>query len=167
MQLFVLRHRIAEARAPHGTDELRPLSSRGVKATRAAARGLGRFLKSRPDVILTSPRLRAVQTANILGKVLDLRPKIAPELGTASPARILRRLADHTRQTVLIVGHEPTLSQLITLLCAGDVASPILHLKKGGCACLDLDPAGGTLSPRCGTLRWVATPRLLRAVGRN
>jgi phosphohistidine phosphatase len=159
MQLLVARHGIAEPFGPDGSDASRRLTPEGIEKTRAAARGLV-FLGPRPDVIFTSPRVRAAETARIIGQAFDIEPRVLKSLAEGSPAAVLQDLAANRRDTLCIVGHEPVLSRLIELACG---ASPggFIEMKKAGCACLEL-----TLSPHGmvhpARLLWLATPRMLR-----
>lgn len=163
MQLLVVRHGIAEAAGPDGTDASRRLTQEGVEKTRSAARGLA-FVGPRPMTILTSPRVRAMQTAEILGQVFDLPPQTLRSLGDASPARILTDLARHRKDVVCIVGHEPVLSRLVELACGAQTPGGFIEMKKAGCACLDLVyDEQGPAHP--GQLLWLATPRMLRRMG--
>lgn len=160
MQLLVLRHGIAEAFGADGSDASRHLTREGVEKTRTAAKGLA-FLGPRPVKILTSPKTRAVQTADILGEVFDVKPQVLRSLGEASAAKILADLAKHRKDVVCIVGHEPVLSRLIELACGAEAPGGFIEMKKAGCASLHLiyDDAGPT---QAGQLMWLATPRMLR-----
>ncbi len=163
MQLLVVRHGIAEAVGPDGSDASRRLTEEGVEKTRSAARGMA-FIGPRPMRILTSPRVRAVQTAEILGQVFDLPPQPLKSLADASPVNILSDLARYRKDVVCIVGHEPVLSRLVELACGASVPGGFIEMKKAGCACLDLVYSEqGPAQP--GQLLWLATPRMLRRMG--
>lgn len=154
MQLILFRHGIAENARDGLPDAERALTPRGVERTAAAARGLARFTQ-RPQAILTSPKTRALQTAAIIGDTLDLVPTRAAELAAESLDPILRLLRSRDEDRVLLVGHEPTLSALIELLCGGRA-----EMKKAGAALLDGDPAPGHA-----VLQWLLSPRALRLMG--
>ncbi len=162
MQLLVVRHGIAEAFGPDGSDATRRLTSEGIEKTRAAARGLA-YLGPRPRALFASPRVRAAETAAIIGEVFDVVPQILKSLGDGSPSQILDDLTRRRDDTVCIVGHEPVLSRLVELACG---ASPggFIEMKKAGCACLDLTMTEHGLV-RPGRLLWLATPRMLRKMG--
>ena len=158
MRLLVIRHAIA---VPSGTsgieDAERPLTARGRKRFRAAARGLARIL-DRPDVLLTSPLVRAVETAEIAARAfgkLEPRKDKALSHGVNDTLGLLRR--QPARATVAIVGHEPTLSQLLARLLGGGNAER-LAFRKGGVALLDVPGEDRS----AGRLVWFLTPRLLR-----
>lgn len=164
MTLYVIRHGIAEAAAPGGDDAARQLTPRGRTRTREAARGL-RALRVRPDALLTSPMVRAAETAAILAEVLEgPAPREVPGLAQGvAPADTLRALRPFTRhERIAIVGHEPGLSALMALLLTGSPSGIRLELRKSGAAALELDG----LPPHAGaTLRWLLAPRQLRRLG--
>jgi phosphohistidine phosphatase len=164
MILYVLRHAIAEEEAPRGDDRLRRLTARGRAKMRAAAEGM-RALRLRFDVILTSPLVRAAETAAIVSEAYGGKPAprelpaLAAGVAPAETARALRPFARH--EHVLIVGHEPGLSTLASLLLTGSLTATSIELKKGGTIALavpQLPPA----NPASATLLWMLTPRQLR-----
>src|SRR6185503_3039335 len=166
MELFLVRHAPAEPRAEEGgtqaDDALRTLTPRGRRRMRRAALGMVLTVPS-PQLIATSPLVRAVETAEILGTAYDrLIPEAVNELrpGAGPDAVItwLKRLpAEHK---VIAVAHEPDLSILAAVLVAGR-QSPIIELKKGG-ACLLVIPPG--ISPGTARLDWLMQPRHLRSL---
>jgi len=156
MQLFVLRHADAgDAGAWHGPDEQRPLTEKG----RLDADALGQHLAtltSRPERIVSSPRLRALETARLVARYLDVAVQEDQQLGSSASIEIVGRLfADTGAAQLMIVGHDPDFSHLVAdLTGAGEVA-----MKKGALARIDLD-----LPPRrgAGRLRWLLPPDALR-----
>jgi phosphohistidine phosphatase len=166
MNLYLLRHGLATKRsAPKlRTDRQRPLTPVGVRKMRKIAKAM-QTLGLSFDLILSSPFLRAWQTAEIVAEVLQVRKRLqsANELGAgASPRAILRRFSQAKRapQSVLLVGHEPYLSNLASLLLAGHPRLQIT-LKKGGLCKLSFE------SPKFvqpATLDWLLTPKLLAAL---
>jgi phosphohistidine phosphatase len=125
------------------------------------ASGLRR-LKISPDRILTSPLPRARETAQIVAKGLDLadRLEVVDELRADRSAESIRDwLIGQEGEIVMIVGHNPAFSELISLLPIGRVAPIVTELKKGGVACFSVDD-GGTFR-----LEWLAPPRLIRRLG--
>ncbi len=164
MRLYLFRHGPAQEQAPDGGDDLRALTAKGIKRTRVCARGLARLIDA-PEVLLTSPKLRAAQTADIVAEVLKVKPHALPELAQGSPQKLLRKLAKLNPPTVMIVGHEPMLSQLIALVCTGDASCEFAPLKKAGCACLQWDdPSVNHATP--GRLLWLAPPSMLRKLAK-
>ncbi|QNN24707.1 phosphohistidine phosphatase SixA [Planctomycetales bacterium ZRK34] len=152
----MFRHGIAEAHGPDGSDASRRLTSAGVKKTREAAAGLSRFAHV-PEVILTSPLTRAVQTADILGATLDLRPQVEDVLAYGPAEAVIQMLSERSENTVMLVGHEPTFSQCVERVCTRG-AEGFVQMKKAGCACVSYDPG------RQGRLMWLASPKMLRAL---
>jgi phosphohistidine phosphatase len=166
MILYVVRHGIAEEGAPGGDDGARRLTPRGRQKMRAAAMGL-RALGVRFNVILTSPLVRAAETAAILTEVYGGQPvpRELPSLaqGTA-PAETVRALQPFLRHGhVAVVGHEPGLSEIMALLLTGSAEGMAVALKKGGVAALELR---GRAPRTQAKLRWFLAPRHLRRIGR-
>jgi phosphohistidine phosphatase len=162
-ELYILRHGIA---VEHGTpgipEDERPLTAKGEKRMRQIARALVK-LELELDRIVTSPLPRACATAEIVADALELegRVEISKVLKVGASASAIREwLAERTEDRLMIVGHNPTLSDLLTLLVLGRVQPPICDLKKGGIAAL-VPTAGG---PGRYDISWVATPRLIRGL---
>jgi phosphohistidine phosphatase len=163
MELYVLRHAIALQRgAPEvRRDSERPLTDSGAKKMERIARAM-RSLKVNPALILSSPYLRARQTAEIVARefdaesILELSPHLEPGGDQEELMKILGgEYASHDQ--VMIVGHEPSLSELIAVLLSGDERVAVT-MKKGGLCKLSLEtPRYG----RCATLEWLLTPRQL------
>jgi phosphohistidine phosphatase len=166
MDLYLLRHAIAEdvAETGHGADSERRLTPEGTKKMRRIAAGLKESGVGF-DLILSSPYARARQTAEIVAGVFGLKKalEIAPELTPhGNPRKLVDSLTDtyKKRRSVVLVGHEPYLSTLISLLLSGDTSLDI-HLKKGGICKLTADELA---YGRCATLEWLLTPRLTRSL---
>jgi phosphohistidine phosphatase len=159
MRLLIIRHAAA---VPSGTpgidDDDRPLTPRGEKRFRAAARGLAR-LAPRPDVLLTSPLPRARRTAELAARAFErVEPRLEPALSSGRVEGIVAALAREPREaTVAIVGHEPVLGALLGRL-VGAPGGDAFAFKKGGAALVDL-PEGPTAT---GRLLWFVKPRILR-----
>ena len=159
MRLLVVRHAIA---VPHGTpgvaDQDRPLTPEGEAKFQEAARGLARVLDA-PDALLTSPWLRARQTAAIAADAWDgPQPKLTPALASGSFEEQARVLDEYEPDaTVAIFGHEPWVSELLARL-VGTRASDRLTFKKGGAALVEVP---GRLAEG-GSLVFYLPPRLLR-----
>ncbi len=164
MELVFLRHGLAVDQEEWKGDEAdRPLTAEGADRTREVVRGL-RTLKVRPDVILSSPLLRARETAEIAkkGLITDAKVELAEELApAASPDRIIARLADLAdKPVVLCVGHEPHISTTISAMVSGKTAASF-EVKKAGACCIRFTgaPKAGT-----GTLLWLLPPKFLRVI---
>jgi len=163
MTLYILRHAIAVDRTEwHRKDSERPLTQEGLRKMRKVARGLKR-LGVAFDWILTSPYRRAYDTAQIVADVLKPRRKLRILRDLASggrPDRLIRHLAlDYlTSDSLLLVGHEPDLSRLVSVLI-GAKEPLAIDLKKGGLCKLSAD---SLTYGRCATLEWLLTPKLLK-----
>jgi len=161
VRLVVIRHAIAVPRGTSGYEDAdRPLTDRGVDKFRAAAAGLARVL-DRPDAILTSPWVRARDTALLAARAWDGPGPIETEsLTRDDPKALAGDLARYPDgATVALVGHEPYLSSLLSRLL-GSGAPDRIEFKKGGAALVEIekDLASG------GHLIWFLPPRILRAL---
>lgn len=144
-------------------DADRPLSPLGIERTIAAANGLAHFA-DRPNVILTSTKDRARQTAGILGDLFDLMPEVVPVLADGSAVDVIHMLRQRDEPSVMIVGHEPILSEVIESLCTQKTLPGFIELKKASCALVDA-PLHPDDAPGPGVLKWLLPPRALRALG--
>lgn len=160
MNLFLMRHGVAvePGTAGYGNDADRPLTPKGRRKLRRAAETM-KALDLSFDLILSSPLLRARQTAVILAKALDAKDRLelSASLAPGAPARTILECLHRLPmpEDVLLVGHEPGLSQLISLLLAGNSDLPVL-MKKGGLCKL----SAPSLKPgRRATLEWLLTPK--------
>ncbi len=159
MLLVIIRHAIAVERGTPGMpDEDRPLTPEGEEKFAEAAKGLAGVV-DRPDALLTSPLLRARQTAAIAAAAWGrIEPKEAAALAGGSFEEQAAVLDRHPRDaTVAVVGHEPHLSALLARLL-GSRHDDRLAFKKGGAALVDVPGrlAGG------GQLVWFLPPKVLR-----
>ena len=166
MTLYFLRHGPAGERGDprYPDDRLRPLDPGGFRKMKLIAAGM-RALGLEIEVWLSSPLLRARQTAEIAAgafrarKKLALIDELAPE---GSPRRLVDRLRrEHAgTENILLVGHEPLLSATMGFLLAGQT-NLSLALKKGGLALLS---AESLACGPCASLEWLLTPRQLLAI---
>jgi len=163
MHIVIFRHGIAEDLSESGDDASRRLTPRGVERTLAAARGLAELIDP-PTVILTSPKVRARQTADIAASVFDVPVQELDVLADGSAAQIVAGFAGRGEASVMLVGHEPTLSQTIGLLVAGPGPAGGYVLKKAGAALVEATPGPAHGRSR-GILHWLVPPRALRALG--
>jgi phosphohistidine phosphatase len=164
MELLIVRHAIAleRDRRRWRDDGARPLSPAGIRQSRRAAAGLKEFSQA-PDRLLTSPLVRARQTAQILTDVAGWPPaEEAPELSPGGAAlAILTLLGQERSKVVAVVGHEPGLGALLTACLLGEVGALAIEMKKNAVACVSFE--GAPLAGRA-VLKWLATPRMLRAL---
>lgn len=165
MLVYLIRHGIAVDReAPNcPPDTQRPLTPKGIKKSEAAARGL-RGLDVKPDVVLTSPWLRAFQTAEIFCETLEFPSKKIVRTdslkGTSAPGDLLRELQTIKAKVVLCFGHEPHLHLVISHVL--HTSAKIAELKKAGLALLELDRA----TPPQGKLIALYPASTLRLLGK-
>ena len=160
--LYLIRHAIAAERGPkYPDDDLRPLVKRGIDRMREAARGFA-SLDPKVDLVISSPLVRAVQTAKIVLAELEPAPaheildELAPGHDPDELADALQRYDKH--QTIALVGHEPDLGDFAAWLIG---AGNPLPFKKGGIACFEV---AGFPPGRTSGLVWFATPKMLRGL---
>jgi phosphohistidine phosphatase len=164
MELYLLRHGLAVERGTRGfaDDSARPLAPKGRRQLRKTSGALKK-LKLDFDLILSSPFLRAKQTAEIVAAGLKLKKRLKFSNALApggAPAILLRQLARHqpAPEKILLVGHEPDLSRLVSLLATGNLQLQ-LDFKKGGLCKLD---AKKLSAGKCATLAWLLTPKQMK-----
>ncbi|HEX3721311.1 MAG TPA: phosphohistidine phosphatase SixA [Nitrolancea sp.] len=161
MDLILVRHAIAEERDPERwpTDRDRPLTTTGIRRFERAASGLKRVQES-VDLVLSSPYVRAWQTAQILEEFAGWpEPVACPELEPMNDTQTVIELCARVNGAVVaFVAHEPLLGELAAVLMAG-FGAPAQPLKKGAAVAFSSEhgvTAGGV------ELRWWLTPKLLR-----
>jgi phosphohistidine phosphatase len=160
IELYLVRHAIAAARGAEWPDDRRrPLTDRGrakFKRATAGLKGLGLTM----DEVLTSPLLRARQTAELLAGGLAECPPVGTLEALApghSPSQLISGLARlEGRRRLALVGHEPGLGELAAFLTGSRRAIP---LRKGGVCRIDVHHP---LGRACGVLVWLVTPRILK-----
>lgn len=159
MDLFILRHGIAEERDPQKfpDDGQRPLTGEGKRKMRIIASAL-KGLGYRFDLVLASPLVRARQTAEIAASVLGIEPRLkeTPHLApSGDPRRLVAEINELGENSVLLVGHEPYLSELISVLLLGRQGLGI-NLKKGGFCHLSV---GSLKYGACAVLECLMAPK--------
>jgi phosphohistidine phosphatase len=166
MQLYIVRHGIAidreDPKCP--PDPERYLTEEGVEKTEQVAKGMA-ALGITGDLFLTSPYVRARQTAEIFASALDYaKPRIRRTdllLPGAEPSLLFRELAKEKQASlVFLFGHAPQLDDVIST--ALGAKKHITTLKKAGVVLVELK----RVSPPSGVLIWLATPKILRRVGK-
>jgi phosphohistidine phosphatase len=166
MDILLIRHGPAAGRDPSrwADDQRRPLTPEGIRSTRRAAKGLA-SLHPAVDKVITSPAARAFATAEIFRTVLNVETDIEvwEELEPDSaPGPILERLQRLSRKRgIAIVGHEPTLGELLGLAVTGE-SVPITRFSKAGVALVTFPK-----EPRPGAaeIGWVLTRKQLERLG--
>jgi phosphohistidine phosphatase len=158
MTIYLLRHGIAEPAGPGGSDAARALTDEGRKKLRAVLK-LANHAGVKPDLILTSPLVRAFQTAEVAAEALGYgsKPTRTRVLELGGP---VEEVWDEIRihkdaNSVMLMGHEPQFSQLAADLLG--TPELIVDFKKGALIAIDLEQLGPR--PR-GVLRWMLVPKL-------
>src|SRR5246127_1461784 len=166
MQLYIVRHGIAVDREDPNCppDPDRFLTQEGIEKARQVAKGVSE-IGAAPDLLISSPYLRAYQTAEIFADELGYsKQKIRKTdqlLPGAEPLQLYRELAkDKDLSAVFVVGHAPHLDDLIATAIGSK--HHISSLKKAGVALVELK----RLVPPSGQLVWLSTPKLLRKIGK-
>jgi phosphohistidine phosphatase len=166
-RLYLLRHAKSSWNEPGQDDRERPLARRG----RRAARAMGRHLAAsgvQPDLVLCSPARRAVETLERVRPHLPAvgEVRLVPELYEASAEGIvdLLRSVSDAADDLLLVGHEPTLSELAAHVAIRDESSDWERLRQkfptGACAEIHIPVANWrALEPGCGRLERFSRPR--------
>jgi len=144
MEVYLVRHAIALEALPGQSDNARPLSEEGLERFRQVVGGLKK-LGVRLDHLYHSPKLRAVQTADLLTPVLDGQSEVTPYLADSPGPELLGIIQG---SSVALVGHEPWISDLCAWLVIGEMRGEWFPFKKGGVAKLegDLKPGGMKLA---------------------
>jgi phosphohistidine phosphatase len=163
LELYLIRHGIAAERGDeYPDDSKRPLTPDGIASLRKETRAL-EALGVAFDHIITSPLVRAKQTADVFAQHLASKPSISSSDSLApagSFAAVVQEVVKHARKTrIALVGHEPNMGELAARLIGSKTP---LEFKKGGICRIDFDvlPPKGT-----GHLRWFVTPKMLRKMG--
>ena len=165
MNLYIIRHAIAvdEATSDYEDSE-RPLTDKGRKKMRQIAKGL-RQLGVEFDLILSSPYVRARETAEILADVFKMKKKMAFSdnlIPLGNPEQLIGEINEkYSVDSLALVGHEPHLSTLVALLTAEN-GKIDLTLKKGGVCYLSADDLHHL--DHAATLEWLLTPGILMEI---
>jgi phosphohistidine phosphatase len=166
MDLFILRH--GEADKSSDTDDFaRSLTVGGTRDVTHVARWL-KGLDMKFDVIITSPLKRANQTASIVAKILDIENKLMdwdelqPESNRIELYHKLLSKQFEEESAVLIVGHEPYLSTLISEIISEAESSSRIVLKKAGLAKMRITSHSAQIIH--GELEWLLTPKLMKNI---
>jgi phosphohistidine phosphatase len=155
-RIYVVRHAIAEDRSASGRDADRALTREGRKKMRRAAHGLA-CLGVEVPLLLTSPLVRARETADVVAEVLgkatiEVTEALAPGFDPAHLAAVVEQRSP--KDSVMLVGHEPDMGALLAAWLTGSSRGFATHFRKGAVACL----GAGMLPPQGrATLEWFAT----------
>lgn len=161
MLIYFLRHASAgQKRANTASDEKRPLDKEGV----VQCRYIGTLLASldvHVDAILSSPLKRATQTASLVGNEigfdgkLQLCDALRPDAKFDDFRNVLRACEKY--EAIMVVGHNPTLTEFVSQIVTNGGSKKSVELKKGGVARVDY-------SSKRAMLNWSLTPRIARAL---
>lgn len=160
LELYLIRHGLAAERGDeYPDDSKRPLTSDGIASLRKEVKGL-EALAIGFDHVITSPLVRAKQTAEVFVQHLNTKPSMSTSDALApagSHAGVVQEVVKHARKgRIALVGHEPNIGELAARLIGSRTP---LDFKKGAICRIDFD----ALPPKgAGRLRWFVTPKMLR-----
>jgi len=161
MILYFLRHTSAGVHFPNPKrDEKRALDKEGIEQCGYIGRALA-ALQVHVDTIVTSPLKRCTQTASLVGNELGYEGKLQmdaglrPEAGLADFRKLLDKYA--RQEAIMVVGHNPNLSQFLGSVISESGCEASLELKKGSVAKVEMRRTSGTL-------QWCLTPKILRVL---
>ncbi len=167
MEVYLVRHAIAEERSPQVQEEQRALTPEGSQRFALHVKALQR-LGVKLDEIWTSPLVRAKQTADLLTPLnAGSQPRIVEELSpNGSIDGVIHQIVSRPELgSVAVVGHEPGMSLLAAALLASQDEAGV-EFKKGAVACIEVQPASQDEPVSAHTrLRWLMTPKQLRTLG--
>jgi len=161
MILYFLRHASAGQRQLTAADEKRPLDKSGIEQCELIGKMLI-SLGAQVDVIITSPLERAMQTATLVAREIKFKDKVQtdealrPEATYDGFRQLLRRHAK--AESLMVVGHNPNLSEFLSLLISDGSADTSIYLKKAGIARVELEAKGAPM------LNWCLTPKVVRKI---
>ena len=164
MELYFLRHGIAVERGTPGykDDSARPLTPKGQRQMKKVSTALRR-MELEFDLILSSPLVRAKETAEMVAKRHKQQQKVvyAEALKPGGNGKnLVHQLGKLSHGKILLVGHEPDMSRLISLLIAGEESITIDFKKAGLCKLEIVKLRHG----RCATLVWLLTPGQMKCM---
>jgi phosphohistidine phosphatase len=161
MILYFLRHASAgEHVANPKKDEKRALDQEGIEQCGYIGRALA-ALEAQVDVIVSSPLKRATQTASLVGNELgyegklQIDPGLRPAAGFADFRKLIEKYA--RQEAIMVVGHNPNLSQFLGMTISDSGCEASIELKKGAVAKVEMRRSSGTL-------QWCLTPKVARAL---
>jgi len=169
MELFIIRHAIAEplGKPNEFSDERRALTDEGRTRMREIVKGLTK-LGAQIDLIITSPLVRAIETAEIVSTGLGLSKKDMRQTLNLAPGGsiegLFAEIKTHSEvQAVALVGHQPDLGNIISKIIS-DEGDAAIQLKKGSVCCLNISE---TVPALRGEVAWLLAPRQLRLLGKG
>jgi phosphohistidine phosphatase len=164
MEIYLLRHASAgESKLNLAKDDERPLDKLGIEQSHNVGQALA-ALEVSVDAIVSSPLPRAAQTATIVAGELGCEDKVVPDdmlrpgAGYEQFENLLRRYS--RSQAIMIVGHNPSMTEFLNQFLLGEGAPNAIELKKGAIAKLEKTGGGPAV------LKWCMTPKLIRSIQR-
>lgn len=160
MIVYFLRHASAgQSKGDPAKDEKRPLDKDGIEQCGQIGRALA-ALDVHVDAILSSPLKRATQTASLVGNEIAFEGKLVTDNALrpeATLAQFRDLLARHAKaEEIMVVGHNPSLSEFLSMLITDRSSEVAVDLKKGAVARVEVE--------KDATLQWCLTPKLVRAI---
>lgn len=162
MIIYFLRHASAgEKRANPKQDEKRPLDKQGIEQCRSVGAALA-AADVQIDLMISSPLKRATQTAALVGNEigyegdLKLEPALRPDATFESFREMIRKYGRN--DAIMVVGHNPTLTDFCSLLLTNGIDTRVVELKKAGVARVEYSGKNNAV------LHWSLTPKLVRSV---
>ncbi len=160
MEIYLLRHGIAESHSPSGKDADRRLTDEGRRKLRAVL-AWAQAAGVSPSVIVTSPYRRALETAEIAARELGYEGKLVRSdvlVPEGAPQGLWKELREHRHEpSVLLAGHEPLFSSAVAYLLGS--TREMVHFRKGALVRIDVETLG---AEPAGVLQWMITPRVVR-----
>ena len=161
MIVYFIRHASAGHHVPNpAQDEKRALDEEGIEQSTQMGRALA-AMDVRVDAVISSPLKRATQTASLVANEIGFDGKLqrTPALRPSARIEAFRELLDRNRnlEAVAVVGHNPSLSQFLSLIISEGASEGSIDLKKGAVARVDV--SGGS-----GILKWVMTPKMVQTL---
>jgi phosphohistidine phosphatase len=160
MEIYFLRHASAgDKKLPGKKDEKRPIDARGEQQSHQVGRLL-QAMEVKPDAIISSPLTRAMQTAHIVaeelgfGSEIELNDGLRPDASFDDFEAMLRDYSKAT--TIIVTGHNPNLSEFLSLVVTNGATEDAFDLKKGGVAKIER-------KKQSAVLHWCLTPKLVSA----
>lgn len=162
MDIYFLRHANAgEPKLNSAKDEKRPLDKLGIEQSHDVGRALA-ALDVSADAIISSPLTRALQTASVVANEIGYEEKVIIDAALrpgASYEQFQELLSRHIRKdAIMVVGHNPNLTEFLNKLLAGGAALHALELKKGSIARVE------KVGRKPAVLRWCMTPKVVRSI---
>jgi phosphohistidine phosphatase len=161
MIIYFLRHASAgEHLLNPKKDEKRALDKEGIEQCGYVGRALA-AIEAQVDVIISSPLKRATQTASLVGNEIGYEGKLQIETGLRPAATLadFRKMLEKyaAQESIMVVGHNPNLSQFLGTVISESSCEASVELKKGAVARVDMRRTSGTL-------QWCLTPKALRTL---